>query len=53
MLTQMKVEAVLSRFPPQQREYFESLPLWVVAFWAVGVFAGVIGCLRRFPSRKW
>ena len=45
MLTQMKVEAVMSRFPPQQREYFESFPLWAVAFWAVGVFGGVIGCL--------
>ena len=45
MLTQPRVEAVMSRFPPQQREYFESFPLWVVAFWAIGVFGGVIGCL--------
>ena len=45
ILTQMNVEAVMSRFPPQQREYFESFPLWVVAFWAIGVFGGVIGCL--------
>lgn len=45
MLTQMNVEAVMSRFPPQQREYFESFPLWAVAFWAIGVFGGVIGCL--------
>jgi hypothetical protein len=45
MLTQMNVEAVMSRFPPQQREYFESFPLWAVAFWAIAVFGGVIGCL--------
>ena len=45
MLTQMNVEAVMSRFPPQQREYFESFPLWAVAFWAIGVFGGAIGCL--------
>jgi len=45
MLTQMNVEAVMSQFPPQQREYFESFPLWAVAFWAIGVFGGVIGCL--------
>jgi len=45
MLTQMNVEAVMSRFPPQQREYFQSFPLWTVAFWAIGVFGGVIGCL--------
>ena len=40
LLTQMKVEAVMSRFPPQQRAYLESLPWWVVAFWAIGVFGG-------------
>ena len=45
VLTQMNLEAVMSRFPPQQREYFESFPWWAVAFWAIGVFAGVIGCL--------
>ena len=45
MLAQMNVEAVMSRYPPQQREYFESFPLWAVAFWAIGVFGGVIGCL--------
>jgi len=45
MLTQMDVEAVMSRFPPQQREYFESFPLWAVAFWAIGAFGGVLGCL--------
>jgi len=45
MITQMNVEAVMSRFPTQQREYFESVPLWTIAFWAIGVFGGVIGCL--------
>jgi hypothetical protein len=45
MLTQMNVEAVMSRFPPQQRAYFESFPLWAVALWAIGVFGGVVGCL--------
>ncbi len=42
MLTQMNVEAVMSRFPPQQREYFESFPLWAVAFWAIGVAAALL-----------
>lgn len=45
VLTQMRVEAVMSQFPPQQREYFESFPLWAVAFWAIWVFGGVIGSL--------
>ena len=45
VLTQMKVEAVMSRFPPEQRAYFESFPWWAVASWAINVFGGVIGCL--------
>ena len=45
MLTQLRVEAVMSQYPPQQREYFESFPFWAVAFWAIGVFGGVIGCV--------
>jgi hypothetical protein len=45
MLTQMNVEAVMSEFPPEQRQYFESFPLWADGSWAIGVFAGVIGCV--------
>jgi hypothetical protein len=52
ILTQMKVEAVMSRFPPEQREYFESFPLWAVAFWAVGVLGGVIGCLLLLLKKR-
>jgi len=45
ILTQMNVEAVMSGFPPQQRAYFLSFPLWTDAFWAISVFAGAVGCL--------
>ena len=45
VLTQMKVEAVMSRFPPPQRAYFESFPWWIVALWAVNVFGGLIGSI--------
>ena len=45
MLTQMKVEAVMSQFPPQQRAYFESFPFWIVALWAISLLGSVIGCL--------
>jgi hypothetical protein len=52
MVTRMKVEAVMSRFPPPQREYFESFPSWAVAFWAIGVFGGVIGCLLLLLKKR-
>jgi uncharacterized membrane protein len=45
VLTRMNVEAVMSQFPPQQRAYFASFPWWAVAFWAIGVAGGVIGCV--------
>ena len=45
ILTQMNAEAVMSRFPPQQREYFASFPWWADGFWAIGVFGGLVGCL--------
>jgi hypothetical protein len=51
-LTQLNVEAVMSRFPPQQRAYFESFPLWAVAFWAIGVFGGAIGCLQLLLEKR-
>ena len=52
ILTQMNVEAVMSGFPPQQREYFSSFPLWTDAFWAISVFAGVIGCLLLLLKKR-
>ena len=52
MLTEMKVEAVMSRYPQEQRDYFESFPLWAVAFWGLGVFAGVIGCLLLLLKKR-
>jgi len=52
VLTQLNVEAVMSGFPPQQREYFESFPWWTVAFWAIGVFGGVIGCLLLLLKKR-
>ena len=52
ILTQLKVEAVMSRFPPQQRAYFESFPLWTVAFWAIGVFGGVVGCVLLLSKKR-
>ena len=45
VLTQVNVEAIMSEFPPRQRAYFASFPLWADAFWGLGVFGGAIGCL--------
>ena len=52
MLTEMKVEAVMSRYPQAQRDYFESFPMWAVAVWAIGVFGGVIGCILLLLKKR-
>lgn len=43
IFTQVRVEAVMSGFPPEQRAYFESFPFWMNAAWGVGVIGGVAG----------
>ena len=45
IMTQSKSEAYMKAFTPAQLEYFYSLPAWVVACWAIGVWGGVVGCL--------
>lgn len=52
MLAEMNVEAVMSRYPQEQRDYFTSFPLWAVAFWAIGVFGGVIGCVLLLLRKR-
>ena len=52
IFTQMNAEAVMSGFPPQQRAYFLSFPLWTDAFWAISVFAGLIGCLLLLLKKR-
>lgn len=52
MITQMNVESVMSQFPPEQRAYFESFPLWADGLWAMGVFGGVIGCIVLLMRKR-
>jgi hypothetical protein len=52
MLTEMKVESVMSRYPQAQRDYFESFPMWAVLFWGIGVFGGVIGGLLLLLKKR-
>ena len=52
MFTQMNVEAVMGQFPPEQRAYFASFPLWADGLWAIGVFGGVIGCIVLLVRKR-
>jgi hypothetical protein len=43
LMTQTRNEAYMSNFTPEQLEYFYGFPAWVVAFWAIAVWGGVLG----------
>lgn len=43
LMTQTRNDAYMSAFTPEQLEYFYGFPAWVVAFWAVAVWGGLLG----------
>ncbi len=43
LMTQTENEAYMSNFTPEQLEFFYGFPSWVVAFWALAVWGGVLG----------
>ena len=45
VMTQMKNEAYLESFTPEQLAYFESFPTWVVACWAIAIWSSVLGSI--------
>jgi hypothetical protein len=50
LMTQLRVDAYMSSFTPEQLDYFYSYPAWAVAAWATGVwfaFGGSIALLLR------
>lgn len=51
-MSQMRNEAYLSGFSPEQIAYFEGFPTWAIAVWAIGVWGGVLGCLLILMKKK-
>jgi hypothetical protein len=45
LMTQTQNESYMNRFTPEQLEFFYGFPAWVVAFWALAVWGGVLGAL--------
>ena len=43
--TQTQNEAYMGQFTPEQLEFFYGFPAWVVAFWALAVWGGVLGSI--------
>lgn len=45
LMTQTQNEAYMGRFTAEQLEFFYGFPTWLVAFWALAVWGGVLGSL--------
>jgi hypothetical protein len=52
IMTQTENEAYMSQFSPEQLEFFYSFPAWLVAFWAVAVWGGVLGAVLLLMRKK-
>jgi uncharacterized membrane protein len=52
VMTEMKNEAYMSQFTPEQLEFFYGFPAWLVAFWAIAVWGGVLGAVLLLIRMK-
>jgi hypothetical protein len=51
-MTQTQNESYMGQFTPEQLEYFYGFPTWVVAFWALAVWGGVLGTLLLLLRKR-
>lgn len=52
LMTETRNESYMSQFTPEQLEYFYGFPAWVVAFWALAVWGGVLGALLLLLRKR-
>ena len=56
LASQLELDFHMAKFPPEQLAYFNSIPAWAVAGWAIAVWfalAGSIGLLLRKCWSVW
>ena len=52
LMTETRNEGYMSKFTPEQLEYFYGFPAWAVAFWAIAVWGGVLGAILLLLRKK-
>lgn len=52
LMTETQNEAYMGQFTPEQLEFFYGFPTWVVAFWAIAVWGGVLGAILLLLRKK-
>lgn len=52
LMTQTANESYLAKFEPAQLEYFSNFPTWFVVFWALAVWASVVGSVLLLMRKR-
>lgn len=52
LMTQTENEAYMGQFTQEQLEFFYGFPAWLVAFWALAVWGGVLGSILLLMRKK-
>jgi hypothetical protein len=53
LMTQTANAAYLAKIPADQLAYSNSLPSWLTAFWALGVWGGVVGAVAMLMRSRY
>ena len=53
LMTNMRNQAYLSQFSADQLAYFDNLPAWLTAFWALGVWGGLAGSVLLLARSRY
>jgi len=51
--TQLRLESYMSKFTPEQLEYFYGFPAWMDAAWAIAVWASLLGAIALLLRKSW
>lgn len=51
-MTQTKNQSYMSHFTTEQLEFFYGFPTWLVAFWAIAVWGGVVGAVLLLLRKR-
>lgn len=52
-MTNLKSPAWLAKMPADQLAYMASLPGWLTAFWAIGVWGGLVGAILLLMRNRY
>jgi hypothetical protein len=52
-MTNLKNPDWLAKMPPDQIAYMATLPSWLTAFWAIGVWGGLVGAILLLMRNRY